>query len=78
MTFTLHVDGERWRAHTSATVDAVRTAISAGTHQHTDGDLVPVAKGNGYGIGNDRLAREVARLGLTRLAVGTPIDCESR
>jgi len=74
MTFTLHVDGERWRAHTSATVDAVRTAISAGTHQHTDGDLVPVAKGNGYGIGNDRLAREVARLGLTRLAVGTVFE----
>jgi len=74
MTFTLHVDGERWRAHAAATVDAVRTAISAGTHQHTDGDLVPVAKGNGYGIGNDRLAREVARLGLPRLAVGTVFE----
>ena len=74
MTFTLHVDGDRWRAHTRATRDAVRAAISAGTHHHTDGDLVPVAKGNGYGIGNERLAREATRLGLTRLAVGTVFE----
>jgi len=74
MTFTLHVDGERWRAHTAATVDAVRSAISPGTHHHADGDLVPVAKGNGYGIGNERLARETTRLGLTRLAVGTVFE----
>ena len=74
MTFTLHVDGERWRAHTQSTCDAVRGAISAGTHRHADGDLVPVAKGNGYGIGNDRLAREATRLGLTRLAVGTVFE----
>ena len=74
MTFTLHVDGDRWHAHTAATVGAVRTAISAATHQHADGDLVPVAKGNGYGLGNDRLVREVGRLGLTRLAVGTVFE----
>jgi len=74
MTFTLHVDGERWRAHTTATRDAVRTAISAGTHHHAEGDLVPVAKGNGYGLGNARLVREATRLGLTRLAVGTVFE----
>ena len=74
MTFTLHVDGDRWRAHTTATRDAVRTAISAGTHHHAEGDLVPVAKGNGYGLGNDRLVREARRLGLTRLAVGTVFE----
>ena len=74
MTFTLHVDGERWRSHTTATRDAVRRAISAGTHHHGEGDLVPVAKGNGYGLGNDRLVREAARLGLTRLAVGTVFE----
>ena len=74
MTFTLHVDGDRWRAHTTATRDAVRTAISAGTHHHAEGDLVPVAKGNGYGFGNERLLREATRLGLTRLAVGTVFE----
>ena len=74
MTFTLHVDGDRCRAHAAGVRDDVRRAISAGTHQHTDGDLVPVAKGNGYGLGNERLAREAAALGLTRLAVGTVFE----
>jgi hypothetical protein len=74
MTFTLHVDGDRWRSHTTATRDAVRTAISAGTHHHAEGDLVPVAKGNGYGFGSERLLREAVRLGLTRLAVGTVFE----
>ena len=44
MTLSLTVDGERWRAHLRAVADA------------TPG-LVPVAKGNGYGIGLGRLAR---------------------
>ncbi len=74
MTFTLHVDGDRWRTHTAAARDAVRSAISAGVHNHADGDLVPVAKGNGYGFGNHRLAGEATRLGLTRLAVGTVFE----
>ena len=74
MTFTLHVDGDRWRAHAGAVRDAVRRSISAGTHEHADGDLVPVVKGNGYGLGNARLAREASALGLTRLAVGTVFE----
>ena len=74
MTFTLHVDGERWRAHAGALRDAVRRSISGGTHQHADGDLVPVAKGNGYGLGNVRLAARRRALGLTRLAVGTVFE----
>ena len=90
MTFTLHVDGARWREHTERTRDAVRAAISAGPHTPTEGgagasaddsrwpgtasnegDIVPVAKGNGYGLGNVRCLREAQRLGLTRVAVGT-------
>jgi hypothetical protein len=74
MTFTLHVEAERWRAHASATRDAVRAAISRGAHHPSEGDLVPVAKGNGYGLGNDRLTREATRLGLTRIAVGTVFE----
>ena len=77
MTFTLTVDAERWRAHMSATRDAVRSAINPGTSHPHDGDLVPVTKGNGYGLGNERLAGEAMRLGLTRLAVGTVYEAES-
>lgn len=57
MSFALHVDTPRWRAH----LDAV-AAETAG--------LVPVAKGNGYGLGLVRLAEEATRLGAAALAVG--------
>jgi hypothetical protein len=69
----LHVDAERWRAHAVEVRDKVcAAACGAGsaTSEPWDG-LVPVAKGNGYGLGNARLAREAARLGVTTLAVGT-------
>ena len=63
MSLTLTVDGGRWRAHLRALAD------------HTPG-LVPVAKGNGYGLGLGRLARKAAWLheqtgGVDTLAVGT-------
>ncbi len=71
MTFTLHVDGTRWRANATAVRDAVRASLATGAPPYVEGDLVPVTKGNGYGLGNVRLAREAQRLGLTRIAVGT-------
>lgn len=58
MSLTLYVDGERWRQHLRATLE-------------TEPDLVPVAKGNGYGFGNGRLARRAEWLGVDTLAVGT-------
>lgn len=58
MTLALHVDGDRWRAHLRAVAEA------------TPG-LVPVAKGNGYGLGLGRLARRAEWLGADTLAVGT-------
>ncbi|MFD8479222.1 alanine racemase [Kitasatospora sp. NPDC059673] len=58
MTLTMYVDGSRWRAH------------QRGLLAEFPG-LVPVAKGNGYGFGNRRLAEEAARLGSPLLAVGT-------
>jgi alanine racemase len=62
MSFVIAIDTARWQAHQ----DRVRDAVAeAGT------GLVPVAKGNGYGVGNLRLAAETARLGLATLAVGT-------
>ncbi|MEQ7009063.1 alanine racemase [Actinopolymorpha sp. B17G11] len=58
MALTLYVDTERWRAHHAASLVAYPR-------------IVPVAKGNGYGFGLARLAREAARLGADTLAVGT-------
>ncbi|MCW2758092.1 MAG: alanine racemase domain protein [Nocardioidaceae bacterium] len=57
MALTLYVDGDRWRAHLRAALDA-------------EPGLVPVAKGNGYGFGVPRLARKAQRLGVDTLAVG--------
>ena len=66
MTFALHVDAPRWRAQLMSVRDGVRQAI-----QDSNGDLVPVIKGNGYGLGNHNLVTEAGRLGLTHIAVGT-------
>jgi alanine racemase len=54
----LYVDGDRWREQMRAVRDA-----------HPD--IVPVAKGNGYGFGISRLARLATDLGVDMLAVGT-------
>jgi hypothetical protein len=58
MTLDLHVDGDRGREH-------LRSVLEQRP------DLVPVAKGNGYGFGNHRLARRAAWLGVDTVAVGT-------
>ncbi|MDQ4055657.1 MAG: alanine racemase [Actinomycetota bacterium] len=58
MSLTLTVDGGRWRSHLRDFADA------------TPG-VVPVAKGNGYGLTLGRLARKADWLGVDTLAVGT-------
>jgi alanine racemase len=58
MSLTLYVDGDRWRAHMRAVRDS-----------HPG--IVPVAKGNGYGLGLRTLAERAAWLGVDTLAVGT-------
>jgi alanine racemase len=58
MSLTLTIDGDRWRDH-------LRTVATA------EPDLVPVAKGNGYGFTLGRLARKAQWLGVDTLAVGT-------
>ena len=58
MSLVLRVHGERWRAHLRGVLE-----------RHPD--LVPVAKGNGYGLGLGRLARKAQWLGVDTLAVGT-------
>ena len=58
MPLTLYVDFPRWHAHLKSVI-----AEEPG--------VVPVAKGNGYGFGVERLARMAARLQLGCIAVGT-------
>lgn len=74
MTFALHVDGRRWRAHTTKVRDAVRAVVGRGEPGSQLGDIVPVAKGNGYGFGVDRLASQAQRLGVDVMAVGTAYE----
>lgn len=62
MTFTLTIDGPRWRSHLAKVV---------GEYQSAGVALLPVVKGNGYGLGQALLAQEVGALGLPALAVGT-------
>ena len=59
MPLTLHVDGDRWRASLRMTADRYGA------------ELVPVAKGNGYGFGIAGLARRCQWLGVGCVAVGT-------
>ena len=58
MSLTLYVDETRFRTHLRTTVARLP-------------DLVPVAKGNGYGLGLPRLAELATWLGVDTLAVGT-------
>lgn len=56
--FALHIQTADWRAHADEVVADLP-------------DIVPVAKGNGYGFGLSMLAAETARLRCDTLAVGT-------
>ena len=60
---TMYVDQARWRSH----LESVTAAVPG---------LVPVAKGNGYGFGNERLAEVAEDLGADTLAVGTYAEVE--
>jgi alanine racemase len=61
MSLTLTVDGDRWRSHLLATV---------GKHP----GIVPVAKGNGYGLTVGRLARRAQWLAEHAGETGATID----
>ncbi len=62
MSFVIRIDTDRWRAHQDQVRDQI---VAAGAR------IVPVAKGNGYGVGKVRLAGEALRLGADCVAVGT-------
>src|SRR3954468_3721268 len=56
MPLILHIDSTRWRDHLRATWNP---------------GIVPVAKGNGYGVGRAQLLAESRALGAQTVAVGT-------
>jgi hypothetical protein len=67
MSFTLHVDAQKWRHHLA---DVIADCSAAGA------TLLPVIKGNGYGFGREVLARETQRLNLPAIAVGTVFELD--
>ena len=62
MTFGIAIDAAAWQQHTEALRDRIHAADTA---------LIPVIKGDGYGLSQAVLAREATRLGLKAIAVGT-------
>jgi len=68
MTFTLEVNTDQWRGH-------IHT-VSAAVKSVTGSSVVPVIKGNGYGLGQARLARESNALAAEVVAVGTVFELD--
>lgn len=69
MTFTLTIDADAWRAHQDS-VAAIASSV-------TGSPIVPVIKGNGYGLGQRLLAHEAMRLGVDSVAVGTVFEVDA-
>ena len=69
MSFVLRVEGERWRAHAAHVLES--------TQRLDDCRVVPVVKGNGYGLGQQRLLGEAIRLGADVIAVGTVFEAKA-
>lgn len=69
MSFTLQVNGEKWRTHLRAVTNALTSASGSSP--------VPVIKGNGYGLGQELLGATAMDLGADTIAVGTVFEIES-
>lgn len=67
MTFLLRVDRDKWSAN-------ARDVVQAHADPGAGGSVIPVAKGNGYGLGQARLAHQARSLGADTLAVGTVFE----
>jgi hypothetical protein len=68
MAFAVTIDAQRWRDHIDGVVDSVLRAAGA--------PIVPVVKGNGYGVGQRVLAEECLRIGADTVAVGTIFEVD--
>lgn len=69
MSFTLQVNGEKWRTHLRAVTNALTSASGSSP--------VPVIKGNGYGLGQELLGATAMDLDADTIAVGTVFEIES-
>ncbi len=69
MSFTLQINGEKWRTHLRAVTNALTSASGSSP--------VPVIKGNGYGLGQELLGATAMDLGADTIAVGTVFEIES-
>lgn len=68
MAFALTIDADRWRSHVDSVASSVRAASGAG--------VVPVVKGNGYGLGQRLLTDECERISADTVAVGTVFEVD--
>ena len=68
MSFVCEIDARRWRDHLTGV--QVNVGRAGGTQ------VVPVVKGNGYGLGQALLAREAQRMGADAIAVGTVFEID--
>jgi len=69
VSFTLQINGEKWRTHLRAVTNALTGASGSSP--------VPVIKGNGYGLGQEFLGATAMDLGADTIAVGTVFEIES-
>ena len=69
MAFAVTINATRWRDHQDVVCDSVRRAAHA--------PLVPVIKGNGYGLGQRLLADESIRLSADTVAVGNVFEVDA-
>jgi hypothetical protein len=68
MAFAVTIDAQRWRDHIDKVTESVLRGAGA--------PIVPVVKGNGYGIGQRLLAEECLRIGADTVAVGTIFEVD--
>ena len=64
MSLTLQVNNQAWSNSLKSVIDSYENC------------LVPVIKGNGYGIGKANLANKSLDLGLTEIAIGTIFEAK--
>jgi len=64
MSLTLYVSNNNW-------TNSLKNVLNA-----YENSLIPVIKGNGYGIGKSNLAKKSEELGLTEIAIGTIFEAQ--
>jgi hypothetical protein len=68
MAFAVTINGQRWYDHIDAVADSVLRSAGA--------PIVPVVKGNGYGLGQQLLTDQCVRIGADTVAVGSVFEVD--